>query len=173
MCTRSASRERCHDPLTPAAKEVVCDKLCTKRFCSVGLQADIVDSSTGPSRTRDGRYTDLTPHATQTPVSSEYFCRARFLRLVWVHLIPGPARGQRPARISVVSFSGQPNCLTWRSSEESNCPALRFGALSISGGVRTLRAVPPGRAGFPLAVRLAKWRTLAGEWRVLSGAREQ
>src|SRR5229473_7296758 len=27
-----------------------------------------------------------------------------------------------------------------------------------------LRSVPPGRAGFPLAVRLTKWRTLAGEW---------
>ena len=32
--------------------------------------------------------------------------------------------------------------------------------------LRALRAVQPRRAGFPLAVRLAKWRTLAGEWRV-------
>src|SRR6266851_5348178 len=32
--------------------------------------------------------------------------------------------------------------------------------------LRALRAVQPRRAGFPLAVRLAKWRTLAGERRV-------
>ncbi len=36
----------------------LCDNLCAKRFCSVGLQADTVDSSTCPSRTRDGRYMD-------------------------------------------------------------------------------------------------------------------
>src|SRR5258708_22014579 len=66
MCTRYASRERCHDPLTPAAKESVCDNLCAKRFCSVGLQADTVDSSTWASRVGDRHYGELNRCVTQS-----------------------------------------------------------------------------------------------------------
>ena len=42
-----------------------CDNLCAKRFCSVGLQADTVDSSTCPPER--GRYIDQNQVLTKTP----------------------------------------------------------------------------------------------------------
>src|SRR5713101_9903421 len=57
----------------------------------------------------------------------------------------------------------------WASLTSSAFPVAGFGGIAfrqLSLRARAACAVPPGRAGFPLAVRLAKWRTLAGEWRV-------
>ncbi len=42
----------------------LCDNLCAKHFCSVGLQADTVDSSTCPPE--GGRYIDQNQVLTQT-----------------------------------------------------------------------------------------------------------
>src|SRR5712671_6530074 len=44
--------------------QTLCDNLCAKRFCSVGLQGDTVDSSTCPPE--GGRYIDQNQVLTQT-----------------------------------------------------------------------------------------------------------
>src|SRR5258708_38411331 len=48
-----------------AGLKSLCDNLCAKRFCSVGLQADTVDSSTCPPD--GGRYIDQNQVLTKTP----------------------------------------------------------------------------------------------------------
>src|SRR6266853_5370241 len=57
----------------------------------------------------------------------------------------------------------------WASLTSSAFPVAGFGGIAfcqLSLRARAARAVPPRRAGFPVAIRLAKWRALAGEWRV-------